>query len=530
MRVKARKLVLISEQQRGPNATQDGEPTLKDWLLWLESLHPKKIDLGLDRIAQVADRLGLRPHTRQFAKRYPDYYPKLAIIAGTNGKGSCVESLTVLADQLGISHGSYTSPHVLSYNERFRINRKDAASEAILKAFKAINEARLDGEAVSLSYFEFATLTAFYLFAEAQLDFWIIEVGLGGRLDATNIIDADLAIITAIALDHEAILGSDIDSIAREKAGVLRPAQLCVLAERSPPQALLDQAESLMTERILNGSDYQIDTERRCLDLYRLPGSQDLKQQPDSYDFCPFLPEESAAAAFNGFVELFKVEPKAFPELLERLESSTLVGRFSVFEARENVFVKPSVGRSCDLRFPGGQSIVLDVAHNPAAIKRLANNLQSYLAHDDESGLDKSALGQTRNVTVTAIFGMMADKDRRGGLKELAPFIDRWFPVSLASSTRAASADLLAEDLLEVGVNQKTISVSENISVSAKIDEPLRQLLSNNAGSQAEKAPSEGDHILLIFGSFHTVQEALEYLTKQNLLNDVEALVGSQRK
>ena len=192
--------------------------TLKEWLAWQESLHPRSIDLGLERVAAVARRMGLsKPASR------------VIVVAGTNGKGSCVAMLERLLLDAGVSTGAYTSPHLLRYNERIRIGGQEVPDETLCAVFQKVDEAR--GE-TSLSYFEFGTLAALDILEAADLDVAILEVGLGGRLDAVNIVDADIALITSIALDHQHWLGDDRESIGGEKAGVLRAGRPGVCASR----------------------------------------------------------------------------------------------------------------------------------------------------------------------------------------------------------------------------------------------------------------------------------------------------------
>ncbi len=205
--------------------------TLADWLAWQETLHPNVIDLGLERVASVASRMGLgRPANT------------VITVAGTNGKGSCVALLESILDAAGYRVGVYSSPHLLRYNERVRVCGQEVDDAALCAAFERIDQAR---GATSLTYFEFGTLAALEIFAQADLDVAVLEVGLGGRLDAVNIVDADVALITSIDIDHVEWLGPDRESIGREKAGILRPAMPAVYGEADPPRSVLAQAESL---------------------------------------------------------------------------------------------------------------------------------------------------------------------------------------------------------------------------------------------------------------------------------------------
>ena len=209
---------------------------LDEWLDWQETLHSKNIDFKLERIKSVYKKLKIN----KIAK-------KVIIVAGTNGKGSTVDLLENILHENGFSVGSFTSPHMLSYNERIKINDKAVETKKIIDAFEVVNNYR--GKK-TLTYFEFATLAAFYLFHQHELDFVILEVGLGGRLDATNIIDSDISIITSIGIDHVEFLGSTVDSIALEKAGVMRPFCQCIFAQKNPPMILLSYAKKNSTNSV----------------------------------------------------------------------------------------------------------------------------------------------------------------------------------------------------------------------------------------------------------------------------------------
>ena len=215
---------------------------LSDWLDRLQSQHPVEIDLGLERVAQVAGRLDLlRPEAKTFT------------VAGTNGKGSVVEVLSSLLAASGLTVGAYTSPHLLRFNERIRISGNEASDRDIVRAFEAIEDARRN---VSLTYFEVATLAAMWLFREQGVDAQVLEVGLGGRLDAVNIVDADVAVVTSIGMDHTDWLGDDRGQIAIEKAGIARPARPCVVADLDPPDTLARRLAELGAQSSLLGRDW----------------------------------------------------------------------------------------------------------------------------------------------------------------------------------------------------------------------------------------------------------------------------------
>ncbi|HEX5693777.1 MAG TPA: Mur ligase family protein, partial [Arenimonas sp.] len=219
--------------------------TLEQWLDYQQQVHPRSIDMGLERVGEVARRLGIgRPAA------------KVITVGGTNGKGSTVAFIEAIARAAGLRVGAYTSPHLLRYNERIRIDGVEAGDAALVAAFERIEAAR--GE-ISLTYFEFATLAALLLMEASTLDLAVLEVGLGGRLDATNLVDADCAVITTVDLDHQDYLGNDRESIGGEKAGILRAGKPCVLAEKDPPSSVLRRAYVLGAFAIRGHSDYVID-------------------------------------------------------------------------------------------------------------------------------------------------------------------------------------------------------------------------------------------------------------------------------
>lgn len=353
---------------------------LEDWLRWQETCHPNTIDLGLERVRQVAQSLDL-------------LHPAACVItiAGTNGKGSCAAATAALLTSAGHSCGVYTSPHIQRYNERIRIAGEFASDADLCRAFAHIDEARGD---ISLTYFEFGTLAAFWLFREYRLPFWVLEVGLGGRLDAANILDPQVAVITSIALDHMEWLGDDRESIGREKAGICRPGVPLVCADPEPPQSVLDIAARGNCPLFRMGREFgYIDTS---------PGTEfwcgDQRSQPLSVH----LPKASLAAAWQA-VRL--VSPEVRPEVLA---SVTLPGRLQRLEA-------------------GRREVFLDVAHNPAAMSHLA--------------------AQFRDKKFLLVIAMMGDKNLHDSLAALVPIAGGWLLTTIADLPRAASIDQLRQAL-----------------------------------------------------------------------------------
>ncbi|MES2674796.1 MAG: bifunctional tetrahydrofolate synthase/dihydrofolate synthase [Pseudomonadota bacterium] len=432
--------------------------SLADWLGWLEQSHPIEIDLGLTRIRQVAENLQLL-----------NPVAKTIIVAGTNGKGSCVAACAALLQSAHYSVGIYTSPHLLHYAERIQVDGKSVSDVEICNAFEKIAVAT-EAAAISLSYFEYGTLAALEIFKQHNVDFMVLEVGLGGRLDAINIIDADVAIITSIALDHQAWLGDTRELIGREKAGILRLHKIFICADESPPQSILTLAAELETQTYLLGRDFS----------YRLDAKkwqwQGKNSDGDSVSFfdmsAPHLPLPSVAAALQAIYLLdIKLDLAVIEATLRKL---TLAGRFQkiVFRNRE---------------------IILDVAHNPAATEYFARRLTN-----------EPCAGRTH-----AIVAMMADKDCAASLANLVGVVDTWYLLDLADIPRAATPEALAGKLVRLDV--KVNARNNNTGYSGDINAIMQTLLS---------ASDAGDRVI-VFGSFYTVAAVLFYLQANIELRDV---------
>ncbi|MFC0269224.1 bifunctional tetrahydrofolate synthase/dihydrofolate synthase [Kushneria aurantia] len=361
--------------------------TLTQWLAELEQRHLVTIDMGLERVGVVADRLELRD--RPLAGR-------LVTVAGTNGKGSTAAMLEALGRAHGLTTALYTSPHLLRYNERLRIDGHEVEDRALIAAFERIDAARGD---ISLTYFEMGTLAALLIIAEHRPELAVLEVGLGGRLDATNVVDADVAIVTSVALDHADYLGDDLEQIGREKAGIMRSGRPAVLGSRDMVASVGDYARELGVARLLAPGDdftWHADGEGWC---WRCPvdAPARLEALPD-----PALPLDNAAAALMAF-ELAGVEPVA--EACSRAFAGVqLAGRMQW------------VGRFC-----------LDVAHNPHAADYLARHL-----------------AERPSVHRIALLGMLADKEAAGVIEALAPVVDAWLPVTLGGARGREAASLAA--------------------------------------------------------------------------------------
>ena len=350
-----------------------GSP-LSDWLRWLETLSPREIDLGLERVQLVLGRLSLA---------LPEH---VLLIAGTNGKGSSVAMADALLRAADYRVGAYTSPHIAEYNERIAVQGQLASDAEIVAAFEAIEAVRDD---VPLTYFEYGTLAALVLFAKAKLDVWILEVGMGGRLDASNVIDPTAALITNVSLDHCDWLGDDIESIAVEKAGVMRSGVPVVFGAEEVPRAIVDRASEIGATLLLRDRDYTLESVPQ-------PGLRG--------DF-----QIGNAAAVIALLRAAGLGDAAKPELAATvLPTVRVAGRGQVIEQ-------------------DGVEWLLDVAHNPAAAEVLARTLA-----DDE-----------RDGATLAIIGMLDDKDVEGSVLPLNQHVEQWIAVS-ADSHRAIPALELA--------------------------------------------------------------------------------------
>jgi dihydrofolate synthase / folylpolyglutamate synthase len=414
--------------------------TLDDWLGWLEQSHPKEIDLGLDRIRQVAKRLDLLSPRA-----------KVITVAGTNGKGSCVTATAGLLQTAGFSVGVYTSPHLLHYAERIQINGKPVADQSICAAFDIIATVAAD---ISLTYFEYGTLAALVTFKQQDVDYIVLEVGLGGRLDAVNIIAADVAVITSIAIDHQDWLGDNREDIGREKAGILREQQLFVCADPNPPQTILDLAKQLNTSAHFIERDFGFGTQGQSWLWHGKTAMGDDVHLPSMR--LPHLPLPSMAAALQA-VQLLNIELTT-AQIEHCLLSLSLAGRFQkvVYQSRE---------------------FILDVAHNPAATEYFAKRLRA-----------EPAAGKT-----FAIVAMMSDKDRSASLANLAGLVNEWYLLDLADVPRAATPIALAESLAVFNLPVKATGDIQNL---------MREIL----------AHAQPQDRILVFGSFFTVAAALAYM------------------
>jgi dihydrofolate synthase/folylpolyglutamate synthase len=414
---------------------------LEEWLGFCENLHPQSIDLGLERVSKVATAMGLR------------FECPVITVAGTNGKGSTCAMLEAVYRQSGYKTGMYTSPHLVYFQERCRLQGQAVASEELVKHFEKVEAARGD---ITLSYFEFTSLALFSCMAAASLDVVILEVGLGGRLDAVNVIDTDCAVITSIDLDHTELLGKDRDSIGLEKAGIMRPHKPVVISDPSPPESVLLHASSL------NADVWQV--------------TKDVQFNGDTQQWT----WRARGRTYSGL---------AYPALRGANQMLNAAGVLAVMEAlRQQLPVTAQAIRAglSTVQWPGrfqilpGQpAIVLDVAHNPHAASALAHNLD--------------AMGFYPRTH--AVLGAMADKDIAGLLKRLIPLVECWYFCDLPTPRAATAVQLQAA--------WQSLS-PPSTSHASQFAGPQQAL------SQAMAAADPADRIL-VFGSFFTVGGVLQH-------------------
>ena len=461
--------------------------TLQEWLGYIERQHPKSIELGLDRTREVAQRLVIgKPAAHVIA------------VGGTNGKGSTVAFIEAIARAAGLKVGTYTSPHLLRYNERVRLDGREASDEELVAAFEVVEAARCsllppgeggakrrmregefrstetvrepenplphppsghllpvgEGKAIPLTYFEFGTLAALWLFQQSNLDLAVLEVGLGGRLDAVNIVDPDVAVITTVDIDHIDWLGSDRESIGFEKAGIARAWKPLVLGERDSPSSVLRHAYAIGANAVRLGSDFIHEVVDESHWRWRDAGFE--IELPNPMLSAPV--QRANAATAIAALRALDIELPA-SALAAGVASATLPGRLQRFDLH-------------------GTPVIVDVGHNPQA----ARELSAWLRAEPVSG------------RTLAVLAALADKDVQGVVAALEGEISDWFLAGLESvGARGQSVDELASKLSgAAAVGSRHVDV--------------------HAALQAARAQARAEDRILVFGSFHTVAEALTIL------------------
>ncbi|WP_426111514.1 bifunctional tetrahydrofolate synthase/dihydrofolate synthase [Pseudomonas sp. DSP3-2-2] len=419
--------------------------SLGDWLAYLEQLHPSAIDMGLERLQQVARQLGLtRPA------------PKVITVTGTNGKGSTCAFLAALLQAQGLKVGVYSSPHLLRYNERVQVQGVEATDVELCDAFAAVEAARGD---VTLTYFEMGTLAAFWLFEQAALDVAVLEVGLGGRLDAVNLIDADLALVTSIGIDHADWLGDTRESVAFEKAGIFREGRPALCGDLDPPAPLLDRAAALNCPLWLRGREFDLSITDHNWNWLGRDGAGQLVELRD----LPLLdlPMENAALALQAYLLL---DIAWQPEVIRAaLLGTRIIGRLDRRSFNWH-------GKHLHL--------LLDVGHNPHAAQFLARRMAQ-----------RPVVGRR-----LAVFGLLADKELEGVVTELVGSIAEWAVAPLPTSRSRPASDL------QVALQNLGAKATSYQSVALALE--------------AQCAHATADDEILLFGSFYCVAEALEWLTR----------------
>ena len=418
--------------------------TLAEWLDHCERLHPKNIDMGLERVRQVAHGMGLR------------FQCPVITVAGTNGKGSTCAMLEAILGQAGYRTGVYGSPHLVHFEERLRLQGEMVDTAALVDAFARVERSRTAVQpAISLTYFEFTTLAMFDVMARSRLDVAILEVGMGGRLDAVNIIDTDCAVITSIDLDHMEFLGPDRESIGFEKAGIMRTGKPVVVSDPVPPQSVLDRAREIGADLWRLGTDYNFSGDKQQW-AWR---GRDRRYAGLAYPALRGANQlVNASGVLAALAALHDVLPVTAQAVRNGLAMVELPGRFQIV--------------------PGQPALVLDVAHNPHSVSALAANL-------DAMGFFP---------TTHAVFGAMADKDLALMLQKVNPVIDRWYFTNLPTA-RAQTAEALRDQWAALNQRQDT-------AASTHAD-PMAAL------AAAVSAAKPADRIV-VFGSFFTVGGVLK--------------------
>jgi dihydrofolate synthase/folylpolyglutamate synthase len=413
--------------------------TLKDWLAHCERLHPTTIEMGLERVRAVAQRMHIR------------FDCPVITVAGTNGKGSTCAMLESILGQAGYRTGLFTSPHLVHFEERLRLLGESVDATNLVAGFAAVERARgQNGEVISLSYFEFSMLAIFEVMMRSNLDVVILEVGLGGRLDSTNIIDADCAIITSIDLDHTELLGPDRESIGYEKAGIMRTGRPVIVSDPMPPQSVLDRALEVGADLWRVGQDFNVSGDQQQWGWAGRGRRYSGLAYPALRGANQLVNAAGVLAALSALRERLSVTAQAVRNGLAFVE---LPGRFQII--------------------PGQPTLVLDVAHNPHSVAALAANLD--------------AMGYFP--TTHAVFGAMADKDLASMLAKVSPIVDRWYFADLPLARAARGSALMAQ--------WQAQNVRKDTVASAHAD-PVQAL-------QAAVAVADPADRIVVFGSFHTV-------------------------
>ena len=427
-------------------AAPSNTASLADWLSYLEQLHPSAIDMGLERVREVAARLPIETTALKI------------VVGGTNGKGSTCAMLEAILLAAGYRVGLYTSPHLVNFNERARLNGEIVSDAEFVRYFSMVEAAR---QGVSLTYFEYSTLATLAMFAAASLDVMVLEVGLGGRLDAVNIADADCSIITSVDIDHVDWLGDTREKIGFEKAHIYREGRPAICSDPAPPQSVLDYAKTIGCDLWLFGRDFNYSGDRQQWAFAGRQQRRNALAYPALRGANQLLNASGALAALEALRERLAVPQQAVR--LGLLQAS-LPGRFQIL--------------------PGQPTVILDVAHNPHAAAVLEKNLGNMGFHP----------------YTYAVFGMLSDKDIAAVVKHMAPRIDHWFCAGLPGARALSAEQLAAKVKAGIAGNQTPGESEAAVSEFPSVAEAL---------AAAHKLSKPDDRII-VFGSFLTVAGALQ--------------------
>jgi len=418
---------------------------LQTWLHYLESLHPSAIDMGLERVREVAGRLSLESSAIKI------------VVGGTNGKGSTCAMLESILLAAGYKVGLYTSPHLLTFNERARVNGDIVSDAVLIEQFEAIEAARKE---VSLTYFEFTTLAVLRLFSQSELDVMVLEVGLGGRLDAVNIVEADCSIVTSIDIDHVDWLGDTREKIGLEKAHIFRSGRPAIVSDPAPPQSLLDFAQSIGADLWLFGRDFNYSGDRQQWAFGGREQRRNALAYPALRGANQLLNASAALAALESLRDRLAVPQQA---VRQGLLQASLPGRFQIL--------------------PGQPTIIFDVAHNPHAAAVLEKNLGNMGFHP----------------YTYAVFSMLSDKDIAAVVRHMAPRIDHWFCAALPGPRG------LSKESIQAKVQQILLEPDSKAPKEVKVSsyEFVKDAYT------AARSKCNLDDRIVVFGSFLTVAEAL---------------------
>ncbi len=418
--------------------------SLPEWIDYIQTLHARSIDLSLERVRQVYQLL------------YPEGVSSTVItIAGTNGKGSTAEMLASIYSGAGYSVGKYTSPHLVRFNERYEINRQAVVDSKLLASFERIESVR--GE-IGLTFFEFGTLIAIDLFVQAELDIFIMEVGLGGRLDAVNILDADVAVVTNISKDHTAWLGEDVNDIALEKIGIARPKRPLVVASAEPPETLLPRAKEIGAHVWQRNQEFQVQEGGQTDTWHWFTENTNYRDLPLPFDQSGHQ-IDNAAGALMAIECLQQRHAVSATDLAVGLGAARLPGRCQIVQE--------------------SPLVIVDVSHNQASLERLADFVESKI--------------QQHSGTCYAVCGMLGDKDIHASLAHMFRLVDTWFLASIHNERGASAAQIDA--LLPSNASSQCFE-----KVEAAYDVAMAQLTINDC--------------LVVFGSFHIVGDIIAHRGK----------------